>query len=143
MSNVGPTGPTGPEQNYGAVGVTGATYYERAMQATGMSYDYYQEQEAKGRPLRTYFFQSGSNASKFYQTIQWENGSLSCDCFGWIKRVAGGVRTCKHVRIVIAGLGTAQAFRVVDHLPIGISVPQKDVADDAPKENVRAFKFEQ
>lgn len=123
-----------PRQSYGTTG------------SANVFVGYLAEGGDKGQPLRTYFFKSESSA-KLYQTIQWENGALSCDCFGWIKRVSGGVRTCKHCRVVLAGLGINQAVRVIDHEVPGslkLVIPSKkgDGDEDAQK-NGRAFKFDQ
>ncbi len=41
-----------------------------------------------------------------YQILQHADGSTSCDCLGWCRRVAAdGSRSCKHVRAV--DMGTA------------------------------------
>lgn len=54
-----------------------------------------------------YVFESESNCEKIYQTLIYDNGSLSCDCPGWrFKRNA--LRTCKHVRLVEAGCADRQ-----------------------------------
>ena len=39
-----------------------------------------------------------------YQTLLYADGSTSCDCFGWCRRVAAdGSRSCKHTRSVLMG----------------------------------------
>lgn len=47
---------------------------------------------------------SSSSSDKLYETLQYSDGSVSCDCFGWTKRVKNGVRTCKHTRSVLSGM---------------------------------------
>lgn len=57
-------------------------------------------------------FASESSPGKTYQTIQYTDGSTSCECPGWrFKRkvAAGGARTCKHVRFVDMGTADAHA----------------------------------
>ncbi len=51
-------------------------------------------------------FRSDSNAATEYQTLLYTDGSTSCNCAGWTRRVAtDGSRSCKHTRWV--DLGTA------------------------------------
>jgi hypothetical protein len=39
-----------------------------------------------------------------YQTLLYADGSTSCDCPGWCRRVAAdGSRSCKHTRSVLMG----------------------------------------
>ena len=54
-----------------------------------------------------YVFRSESSCEKVYQTLVYNDGSLSCDCRGWtFKR--NGPRTCRHVRLVECGLASSQ-----------------------------------
>ena len=55
----------------------------------------------------THFFSSDSNPGKEYQVIVWSDGTVSCDCPGWTRRVPVGGRTCKHTRKVQFGLQAA------------------------------------
>ena len=49
---------------------------------------------------KAWVFASSSGDGQ-YQTLLYANGSTSCDCKGWTRRVArDGSRTCKHVRLV-------------------------------------------
>jgi hypothetical protein len=59
------------------------------------------------RPIkRVWTFRSDSNADVEYQTLLYGDGSTSCNCAGWTRRVAtDGSRSCKHTRWV--DLGTA------------------------------------
>lgn len=68
-----------------------------------------------------YVWESSSTPGKTYQTLQYVDGSLSCDCPGWIfrkKTTASGTRTCKHVREVEAGIARGHCMRVVDYAPV-------------------------
>ena len=48
-------------------------------------------------------FASSSGTGR-YQTLLYADGSTSCDCPGWCRRVAAdGSRSCKHTRSVLMG----------------------------------------
>jgi hypothetical protein len=50
-------------------------------------------------------FASDSNPDITYQTLQYLDGSTSCNCKGWTRRLAAdGTRSCKHVRLVDMGI---------------------------------------
>jgi len=54
---------------------------------------------------RVWTFQSDSNPNVNYQTLQYVDGTTSCNCKGWTRRVAGdGTRSCKHTRYVDMGV---------------------------------------
>jgi len=49
-------------------------------------------------------FRSDSNPNVEYETLQYADGSTSCNCKGWTRRVApDGSRSCKHCRYVDMG----------------------------------------
>lgn len=54
------------------------------------------------KPVRqVWVFASDSNPESEYQTLQFQDGSTSCDCKGWTRRTAtDGTRSCKHTRWV-------------------------------------------
>ena len=56
---------------------------------------------------KVWTFQSDSNPNRSYQTLQYTDGSTSCNCKGWTQRVqrtaAGDMRSCKHTRDVDMG----------------------------------------
>ena len=55
---------------------------------------------------RVWSFASDSNQNIEYQTLQYADGTTSCNCKGWTRRVAeDGSRSCKHTRAV--DMGTA------------------------------------
>jgi len=65
----------------------------------------------------TYIFRSDSNAAKLYQTLHYTDGTTSCDCPGWTRRVQpNGSRTCKHTRSVEAGIASQTCTRFVQHV---------------------------
>ena len=53
--------------------------------------------KAHGRKIKTWDFSSKSNPSKTYETVKWEDGTYSCNCPGWTRRVKNGKRFCTHV----------------------------------------------
>src|SRR5437868_15164324 len=55
---------------------------------------------------RVWTFSSDSNPDIEYETLQYLDGTTSCNCKGWTRRVASdGSRSCKHTRHV--DMGTA------------------------------------
>ncbi len=77
-----------------------------------------------------FVFQSDSNAAVQYQTLQYVDGTMSCDCKGWVFKRRGtpdGERSCKHTRFVQAGLGNIHAARVVEYAAVTAAprVPQR------------------
>lgn len=69
--------------------------------------------------VHVYWFES-SSGDKLHETIRYSDGTTSCSCPGWCKRISGGVRTCKHVRAVVAGCGEQMAKT---HGPVGGNLP--------------------
>lgn len=54
---------------------------------------------------RVWTFTSDSNPAVEYQTLQCADGSTSCNCMGWTRRIASdGSRSCKHTRWVDLGM---------------------------------------
>ena len=56
---------------------------------------------------RVWAFVSDSS-SREYETLQYSDGSTSCNCMGWTRRVShDGTRSCKHTRLVDMGRADA------------------------------------
>jgi hypothetical protein len=53
--------------------------------------------------IANWYFQSSSNPAKRYETLKFSDGSTSCNCPGWCMK-KGEFRTCKHTRMVDAGV---------------------------------------
>jgi hypothetical protein len=54
---------------------------------------------------KVWTFASDSNPNIHYETLQYLDGSTSCNCKGWTRRVAAdGSRSCKHTRYVDMGI---------------------------------------
>ena len=63
---------------------------------------------------RVWTFQSDSNPNVSYETLQYADGTTSCNCMGWTRRVSlDGSRSCKHVRSV--DMGTADNLCTATH----------------------------
>lgn len=62
-----------------------------------------------------FVFQSDSNPNKQYQTLQYVNGTTSCECPGWKFKRPGNQRLCKHTRWVDAGLANQHAIKVTEY----------------------------
>jgi hypothetical protein len=81
---------------------------------------------------RVWSFASDSNPNIEYETLQYADGTTSCNCKGWTRRVApDGSRSCKHSRYV--DMGTADARTEV--APARLATPRKVV----PTRNSRLF----
>lgn len=49
----------------------------------------------KSKIVSRYAFQSKSSPGRHYETLRYDNGTLSCNCPGWTKNA---LRVCKHTR---------------------------------------------
>ena len=57
---------------------------------------------------KVWTFTSDSNPTIEYEALQYTDGTTSCNCKGWTRRVADdGTRSCKHTRLI--DMGTADA----------------------------------
>jgi hypothetical protein len=62
-----------------------------------------------------------SSGSGTYQTLLYVNGTTSCECPGWCRRVAAdGSRSCKHTRAVLMGTADRECLSLHDY---GVSAP--------------------
>jgi len=63
---------------------------------------------------KVWTFRSDSDPDVSYQTLLCTDGTTSCECRGWCRRVAAdGSRSCKHTRMV--DLGTADQHCTATH----------------------------
>lgn len=61
------------------------------------------------KTIKQTFVNLSSNGKTKYQTLLYTDGTTSCDCPGWTRRTQGdGSRTCKHVRLIEAGVEIAE-----------------------------------
>lgn len=89
-------------------------------------------------PVYGWTFDS-SSSDKTYETLQYDDGSLSCDCPGWTRRAQ---RSCKHTRAVELGTANGSA---VKHGPLGkgaAKLPVPTTAAAASPTNVVQTTFE-
>ncbi len=78
---------------------------------------------------RVWTFASASNPDIEYETLQYVDGTTSCGCPGWTRRVAGdGSRSCKHTRYV--DMGTADQHCTASH---SYQTQQKHASNTKPK----------
>jgi predicted nucleic acid-binding Zn finger protein len=65
---------------------------------------------------RMWVFASESNPNKKYQTLQYVDGSTSCQCMGWCRKVTiEGLRSCRHTRSIDAGTANSECISSVDY----------------------------
>jgi len=63
---------------------------------------------------KAWTFKSSSGSAQ-YETLQYEDGSTSCNCMGWTRRNPPGGRNCKHTRAVDMGSADGQATACHDY----------------------------
>ena len=57
------------------------------------------------KPIAKVWTFASSSGSGTYETLQYTDGTTSCACPGWTRRVAtDGSRSCKHTRLIDQGL---------------------------------------
>ena len=83
----------------------------------------------------SWMFGSKSNPNATpHETLQYTDGTISCNCSGWTRRVAeDGSRTCTHVRMVESGLADSACLKKLDLTtgkikpkPIKVAAPIKE-----------------
>src|SRR5215472_13976146 len=80
---------------------------------------------------KVWTFPSDSNTDIEYETLQYIDGTCSCNCKGWTRRVAAdGARSCKHTRYV--DMGTADRHCVSTH---HYDQPRKEIVTNAKHTN--------
>lgn len=87
---------------------------------------------------RAWYFASDSAPDKTYETLQYTTGATSCTCPGWTRRVdSQGQRSCKHTRMVHAGMANSIAKKFIDY---GTKIAQP-IVDAAQSLNLGNRKF--
>lgn len=76
---------------------------------------------------------NSSSGRGTYQTLLYADGSTSCDCPGWCRRVAAdGSRSCKHTRSVLMGTADRECQMMHDpRVPAAMQVPSNTPAPRA------------
>ena len=96
--------------------------------------------------IQTAFAFQSSSSAEVYQTLVYDDGSITCNCPGWTRRIVDGVRTCKHVRYVELGIGRNQCVSFKDYSN-GIDIPaypvviQKRKSKPKPKPKANGSLF--
>lgn len=73
---------------------------------------------------KVFTFRSSSSPEKVYTTLLLSDGSTTCNCPGWTRRVGvNGGRLCVHTRLVNSGNAEADPLYVSDVWP---SYPTQD-----------------
>lgn len=109
--------------------VNGATIMWLAFGVTG------EDLAMKKAIKQQYVYQSASNPEVYYTTLLYEDGSTSCNCNGWTRRVADdGSRVCKHTREVEQK--QRQAQRPAQRSPAPRIPPAQKPVQKQPKTSV-------
>jgi len=85
------------------------------------------------RPVITsaYWFNSSSGRGT-YETLHYLDGTTTCNCPGWTRRVdKQGQRSCKHTRMLQAGITFAQRM-AANYTVYGLSGPPSNVQHTIP-----------
>lgn len=89
---------------------------------------------------RTYYFDS-SSGSNTYETLQYTDGDTSCNCPGWTRRIAAdGSRSCKHTRMVHAGMAETEAKNMVDYTKGAVKAEQTQIQKPKRKNRPKPIK---
>jgi hypothetical protein len=65
---------------------------------------------------KVWTFRSDSDPEVSYQTLQYSDGTTSCECRGWCRRVTvDGSRSCKHTRWVDQGIADRHCTAAHDY----------------------------
>ena len=90
---------------------------------------------------KVWTFKSESNPDKTYETLQYVDGSTSCNCPGWTKRA---IRTCKHTRFVDQGIADSNCTSSHEYdAPVKAAKPAQHIqttvkVKQAPPEKLKA-----
>ena len=64
---------------------------------------------------------NSSSSTKVYETLQYTDGTTSCNCPGWTRRVAAdGSRSCKHTRMIDMGTADRECSAHHDYTQTGM-----------------------
>jgi hypothetical protein len=74
------------------------------------------KEQAEMKTIAKVFTFASSSGSGAYETLQYDDGSTSCACPGWCRRVAAdGSRSCKHTRFIDQGIAEANCVSSHDY----------------------------
>ncbi len=90
--------------------------------------------------IREYHYRSSSDAGITYTTLLYSDGTASCNCPGWTRRVAkDGSRTCKH--IIASGIAPVS---VAERIQDGMAKTKAagKVIETGQMKVIRRFRFD-
>ncbi|MGB8166162.1 MAG: hypothetical protein WCF18_01640 [Chthoniobacteraceae bacterium] len=94
------------------------------------------------KPVSKVWTFASSSGRGSYETLQFTDGTTSCGCPGWTRRVdAQGNRSCKHTRSVDMGRADAEATSMHDYGTVAVAggtiaaraIPAKSLRKDEAK----------
>ena len=98
------------------------------------------------KPIAKVWTFESSSGSATYETLQYTDGTTSCNCRGWaIKKKGTDYRTCKHTRMVDQGIADDYCISCKNYAevkqPSQVSSPVKEkkvkkVQTNAPEQKV-------
>ena len=75
------------------------------------------------QPISKMWYFPSSSGNNTYETLQYDDGSTSCGCPGWCRRVAAdGSRSCKHTRQIESGMAGVPAMDYTAGKPVQSTV---------------------
>lgn len=78
---------------------------------------------------------NSSSGSSTYETLQYVDGSTSCNCRGWTIKRAGKERSCKHTRMVDQGIANDQCVAHKDYRELQTGTKKAAAQPKAKKQN--------
>ena len=86
-------------------------------------------------------FASKSNPNKTHETLQYADGSTSCQCMGWTRQVKpDGSRSCTHTRMIESGMADDTCVKKLDFTGKAAPTPIKAKKAPAPAKVVEPEK---
>lgn len=88
---------------------------------------------------KSWRFKSNSDPTKSYETIQYTDGTTSCQCRGWCMKKEGKDRECTHTRMVEAGIADSHCVpnSIIDRTQ-GANVRTPNVRDQVRTQKGKA-----
>ena len=93
-----------------------------------------------GKTVAKVWTMASSSSSKTYETLQYTDGTTSCNCPGWTRRVdkVTGERSCKHTKAVDSGRADAMSVAMSDYTSNAVS--KAPVGDSVTKAVTKSTK---
>ncbi|HXJ55897.1 MAG TPA: hypothetical protein VNU68_04455 [Verrucomicrobiae bacterium] len=92
---------------------------------------------------KAWVFASSSGSGK-YQTLLYSDGTTSCECKGWTRRVAAdGSRSCRHTRAIDMGTADSEALSHHDYTATVPITTQPLITKHATKKEINSRELGQ